>query len=76
MFSLAVYEAQDIGIPLLQSIQLLNLHWRNESSNKLLYNNRDSFRLFLFVSFSKFSESNDYLKSYKNTGTCVKWEWK
>ena len=60
MFSLAVYEAQDVGIPLLQSIQLLNLHW-NESSNKLLFNNRDSFRSFLFVSFSKFSESNDYL---------------
>jgi len=26
MFSLAVYEAQDVGVPLLQSIQLLNLH--------------------------------------------------
>ena len=26
MFSLAVYEAHDVGIPLLQSIQLLNLH--------------------------------------------------
>ena len=34
MFSLAVYEAQDVGIPLLQSIQLLNLHW-DEPSNKL-----------------------------------------
>lgn len=64
MFSLAVYEAQDVGIPLLQSIQLLNLHW-NESSNKLIYNNRDSFRFFLFVSFSKFSESNDYLNHLK-----------
>ena len=29
MFSLAVYEAQDVGIPLLQSIQLLNLHWKD-----------------------------------------------
>jgi len=26
MFSLAIYEAHDVGIPLMQSIQLLNLH--------------------------------------------------
>ena len=30
-----------------------------------MYNNRDSFRFFLFVSLSKFSESNDYLNHLK-----------
>lgn len=34
-------------------------------SNKLMYNNRDSFRFFLFVSLSKFSESNDFLNHLK-----------
>lgn len=36
-----------------------------KTSNKLMYNNRDSFRFFLFVSLSKFSESNDYLNHLK-----------
>lgn len=30
-----------------------------------MYNNRDSFRFFLFVSLSKFSESNDFLNHLK-----------
>ena len=30
-----------------------------------MYNNRDSFRFFLFVSLSKFSGSNDYLNHLK-----------
>ena len=36
-----------------------------KTSNKLMYNNRDYFRFFLFVSLSKFSESNDYLNHLK-----------
>ena len=44
MFSLAIYEAHDVGIPLMQSIQLLNLHWI-----QIFWNDKDR-RDFIVVS--------------------------
>lgn len=37
MFSLAVYEAQDVRVPLLQSIQLINLHWGSSRGRQKLF---------------------------------------